>query len=65
MYKPYAKLVSVFKLIAEKPEGTAEYDFIAVVSKREVHKNATWTTLDIHGIEWRIVLVELSPIKTK
>lgn len=45
------------KSIVAAPQGEGEYSFKATGSQVEVAKKAVWDTINIHGREWRVVLV--------
>lgn len=56
LYKPFPQLLSLGKLIAEQREGSGSYRFPGKGMKEPVRKDAYWTTVGMHGAEWRIVL---------
>ncbi len=62
MYKPFPALVKACRLILGKPEGTTEYEFYTAMTKEKVLKKASWTTVQLYGVEWKIVYVELNTV---
>ena len=57
MYENFESLKSLAKSIVASPQGEGEYSFKATGSQVEVAKKAVWDTINIHGREWRVVLV--------
>lgn len=55
-YKTFSDLQRAGKLIVSVYDGTSEYDFYAKGTKNVVHKKAYWTTLDLYGTQWKIIL---------
>lgn len=62
MYKPFPALIKACHQITGKPEGTTEYEFYSATTKEKVLKKASWTTLQIYGVEWKLVHVELNTL---
>lgn len=55
-YAEYASLLRLGRRIAELPDGEGSYVFTVARSNTETVKNAAWTTVSLHGREWRVVL---------
>lgn len=62
MYKPFPALIKACHQISARPEGTTEYEFYSATSKEKVLKKASWATLQLYGVEWKIVHVELNSL---
>ena len=57
MYKPFPQLLALGKLIAREATGSGSYDFIQKGSDKLVRKDAQWSTIGLHGTEWRLVVM--------
>jgi polar amino acid transport system substrate-binding protein len=60
LYKPYLSLLELeHKIVAER-FGHGYYSFFepTAVNKTEVHKECYWTTVGLHGNEWRLVVTK-------
>ncbi len=55
LYKPYPELLSLGRRIASEKNGQGAYRFPAPGSDKPVTKVAFWTTVSLHGAQWRIV----------
>jgi ketosteroid isomerase-like protein len=55
LYKPYPELLSLGERIAKERNGHGSYRFPGRGSDKPVTKEAFWTTVGLHGAEWRIV----------
>ncbi len=56
VYKPYPQLLALGKLIAKEIKGTGSYEFLGKGLEKPVKKDAYWTTVGLHGTEWRFVV---------
>jgi hypothetical protein len=61
MYQPYTQLVSLSREIAIEKSGKGYYEFIDYESKQVVRKKTSWDTVELHGTEWRLVLIQVVP----
>jgi hypothetical protein len=59
MYKPYPQLLALGTLIAKERIGTGSYEFLGAGLKKPVMKDAYWTTVGLHGTEWRLVAIHV------
>ncbi len=59
MYKPYPQLLALGTLIARERSGTGSYEFLGTGLKKPVMKDAYWTTVGLHGAEWRLVVIHV------
>ncbi|OGW36366.1 MAG: hypothetical protein A2Y97_01825 [Nitrospirae bacterium RBG_13_39_12] len=59
VYRPFSQLLNLGKMIAQKRSGSGTYEFLATGLKKSVTKNAHWSTFELHGTEWRIVVVQV------
>jgi hypothetical protein len=56
LYKDYPELLSLGWRISEEKAGTETYRSIGKDRKGPVQKGVVWTTVSLHGTEWRIIL---------
>jgi hypothetical protein len=56
IYKPFPQLLSLGKVISKNRSGSGSYEFLGKGLKSPVRKDAYWTTVGLHGTEWRLVL---------
>ncbi len=59
VYKPYPQLLALGTLIARERSGTGSYEFLGAGLKKPVMKDASWTTVGLHGTEWRLVAIHV------
>jgi len=59
MYKPYPQLLALGALIARERSGTGSYEFLGKGLEKPVKKDAHWTTIGLHGTEWRLVAIHV------
>ncbi len=55
LYKPFPELIRLGEKIVRQAEGHGFYDFTDAKTKLIIRKEAFWTTVGMHGTEWRIV----------
>jgi hypothetical protein len=58
LYKPFEKLRSLAKKMSSDPSGTGYYSFYRKDSDTVINKHASWTTVGLHGTEWRVVMIQ-------
>lgn len=56
LYAPYQSLRKLGREIVEKPAGHGTYQFLRTGTTVPIEKHCQWTTVGIHGKEWRVVL---------
>lgn len=61
MYAGNAELLAVAKRMQTEPEGTGSYTFAAEGSSTPVRKEVAWTSVGLHGTDWRVVAVNATP----
>lgn len=62
-YQPFEDLLRVGRMITSEADGVSEYVFYAKGSKNKVNKKAYWSTIDMYGTKWKIVLTDsLTPV---
>ncbi len=61
MYQGYPALLEVARRISADPEGTGEYEFLGRGFGAETVKRVTWTTVGLHGNEWRVAVTTAGP----
>ncbi len=59
MYKPFPQLLALSSLISREKTGAGSYDFKQRGSEKQVKKDAYWTTVGLHGTEWRLVVMHI------
>ncbi|MBI5674850.1 MAG: cache domain-containing protein [Nitrospirae bacterium] len=59
LYKPYPQLLALGTLIARERSGTGSYEFLGKGLEKPVMKDAYWTTVGLHGTEWRLVAIHV------
>jgi hypothetical protein len=57
MYKPFPQLLALGTLISRERTGAGSYDFKQKGSEKLIRKDAHWTTVGLHGTEWRLVVM--------
>jgi hypothetical protein len=57
VYQSYTELLALGKRIAAEKSGSGSYSFLTQGGKQVVSKQAVWSTVGIHGMEWRLVVV--------
>lgn len=55
LYKPYPDMLAVMKRVVAEPSGSDSYEFLANESTDVIVKDVTWTTVGLHGTEYRVV----------
>lgn|GEM_PF-524246 len=55
LYKPYPQLLALGRRIASERTGSGSYEFQAMGLEEPVRKEAEWSTVGLHGTEWRLV----------
>ncbi len=58
LYQGYASLLELGRRIAAEPSGSGEYIFERSFGQPKVIKSAIWDTVQLHGIQWRVVLTQ-------
>ena len=56
LYEPFPDTVAFGRKIAEERTGSGSYNFFDLGTTKPVTKNAVWTTVGLHGTEWRLVV---------
>ncbi len=56
LYQTYPSLLAVARRIAAEPDGQGQYHFLDKNMREEVVKNIVWTTVGLHGTEYRLAL---------
>jgi branched-chain amino acid transport system substrate-binding protein len=59
LYQPYTQLISLSREMAIKKSGKGYYEFIDYQSQQVVRKKALWDTVELHGSEWRLILIQV------
>ncbi|HII07414.1 MAG TPA: hypothetical protein HA349_08930, partial [Methanotrichaceae archaeon] len=57
LYKPYVQLLSLGERIASEKSGNGTYEFLGPGLTDPLVKSASWTTVGLHGTEWRLAVV--------
>jgi hypothetical protein len=56
LYSTFPELLSLGKTISRRQSGSGSYEFLGRDLKGPVRKDAYWTTVDVLGTEWRLVV---------
>jgi len=59
LYKPFPQLLALGTLISREKKGAGSYEFKQEGSEKLVKKDAHWTTVGLHGTEWRLVVMHV------
>ena len=59
IYKPFPQLRALTRRIAEEDSGSGVYEYPFENSGRPVKKQAYWTTVELHGAQWRLVVINV------
>lgn len=59
LYQPYTELLALTRRIAAERSGSGRYEFLGRGLRQPVTKEAYWTTVGLHGREWRVVLTHV------
>jgi hypothetical protein len=59
LYKPFPQLLALGTLISREKKGAGSYEFMQEGSEKLVKKDAYWTTVGLHGTEWRLVAMHV------
>ena len=59
LYKPFPQLLALGTLISREKKGAGSYEFLQEGSEKLVKKDAYWTTVGLHGTEWRLVVMHV------
>ncbi len=59
LYKPFPQLLVLGSLISRERTGAGSYDFLQRGMQKQVKKDAHWTTVGLHGTEWRVVVMHV------
>ncbi|NLX48966.1 MAG: hypothetical protein GXY82_03650 [Methanospirillum sp.] len=57
-----AGLLAVMKEIQTAPEGTGNYTFLQPGTGTTVRKEVRWTSVGLHGTDWRVVTANAAPV---
>lgn len=57
LYKEYPSLLELGRRMAEERSGKGSYHFLREGLQGNVTKELYWTTVGLHGIEWRLAVV--------
>jgi len=57
LYQSFPQLLSLCKKVTDNRYGTGSYSFWDETRSRVVNKTAFWNTVELHGTEWRLLLI--------
>ena len=60
MFKPYPQLLTLGKKMVAERSGKGSYVFLTNQHDRNVTKEVYWTTVGLHGIEWRLAAIRIA-----
>ncbi len=61
-YVNNAELLAVMKEMQTEPEGTGNYTFIQPGTGTTVRKETRWTSVGLHGTDWRVFASNATPV---
>ena len=56
LFQEYTSLLAVARRMVAEPDGRGQYRFLDKDMREEVVKNVVWTTVGLHGTEYRLAL---------
>lgn len=59
LYKPSPQLFTLGKRVAAESSGSGTYEFVVKGEKVPVKKAAYWSTVGLHGTEWRLIVTRV------
>jgi len=59
IYKPFPQLLAVGTMASREKTGAGGYEFRQEGSEKLVKKDVHWTTVGLHGTEWRFVVMHV------
>jgi len=59
IYKPFPQLLAVGTMASREKTGAGSYEYRQEGSEKLVKKDAYWTTVGLHGTEWRLVVMHV------
>jgi hypothetical protein len=59
LYEPYVQLLALGERIASEKSGNGAYEFLGPGLVDPVVKSTSWTTVGLHGTEWRLVVAHV------
>ena len=59
LYEPFPQLRAVGSIISREEAGAGSYEFKEKGTGKLVKKDAHWTTVGLHGTEWRLVVMHV------
>lgn len=60
MYQSFPELIQLGRFVAAKESGYGRYSFFAAGTREAVAKEAHWTTVSLHGSEWKLVCMTVA-----
>jgi hypothetical protein len=59
VYKTFPQLLALGTLISREKKGAGSFEYKQAGSEKLVKKDAHWTTVGLHGTEWRLVVMHV------
>ncbi len=60
LYEPFDSLLKLGEKISVNESGEGEYSFYSKGMEEKVRKEVKWTSVGLHGTEWRVILTKIS-----
>jgi polar amino acid transport system substrate-binding protein len=57
LYAGFPEILETARRLSAEPSGSASYSFYSTGFGKVVKKEAFWTTLGMHGTEWRVMVI--------
>ncbi len=64
-YQPFTAYLQFAHQMMKQPKGTGAYSFFKDGTMVPVDKNASWTTVSLHGMEWRLSVAYIDMAKVE
>jgi len=58
LYKPFPSLLEIGEKISSQEAGKGSYEFLGRDLEKPVKKETLWTSVGIHGTQWRLVVTK-------
>jgi hypothetical protein len=56
VYRPYPDLLKLGNVMTREASGSGTYTFPVARTNQPIKKSAVWTTIGLHGTDWRLVI---------
>jgi hypothetical protein len=60
IYQPYPQLLNLGRAMVQERSGIGAYVFLTKAHDKNVTKEVYWTTVGLHGTEWRLAVTQIA-----